>query len=124
MKRSSIIFCLMAIIGLAAAAKPPKLPPKPTVDTAQRSVAGDRWKAFQFLLGSWSGEGVGPAGQGPGGMVVETDLNDSILRLTNQVDFAAKDKKTAYRGTMVVSSSQKALFLDNEGHVLHYTFKA
>jgi hypothetical protein len=96
-------------------------PNKPATDAPQPASGTDRWKAFRFLIGSWSGDGAGPAGQGSGDLAVETDLNDSILKMTNLVNFTGTDKKTTYRSTMVVSAGSKALFIDNEGHVLHYT---
>jgi len=121
MIRRLLLFSLVAL-SMDLAALPPR-PVKPASVTTQAQKA-DRWTQFRFLIGNWSGDGVGPAGKGLGNMTVETDLDNAILRMTNQVEFASQDKKTLYRGTMVVSSEQKALFLDNEGHVLHYTVTA
>jgi hypothetical protein len=118
MRRNQILSCLLMVICVSAMAVPTK---KPAENTTQRGAATDRWKEFRFLIGNWSGDGVGPAGQGIGDLSVETDLNETILKMTNVQNFTGKDRKTTYRGTMIVSAGSKALFLDNEGHVLHYT---
>ena len=118
MRRNLLLFCVLILVCMSAMAVRPK---KPATDAPQRVAGVDRWKAFRFLIGNWSGDGTGVAGQGVGDLSVETDLNESILKMTNQVNFTGKDRKTTYRSTMVVSAGSKALFVDNEGHVLHYT---
>jgi hypothetical protein len=118
MRRNQILSWVLMLVCMSAMAATPK---KPSTDTPQGMAKVDQWKSFRFLIGNWTGDGTGPAGQGIGDLVVETDLKDSILKMTNQVDFTGKDKKTTYRSTMVVSGGSKALFMDNEGHVLHYT---
>jgi hypothetical protein len=119
MKQRLLLFSVIALAYVNVMALPPKPPAKP--DTPAPQNRPDPWKDFRFLIGTWSGDGMGVAGKGIGTMTIETDLNDSVLRMTNQVDFTSADKKTVYKGTMVVYSGQKALFMDNEGHVLHYT---
>jgi hypothetical protein len=125
MKRNSVLLVALALAGASLAVEAPMAVAKgPTAPTTNQAPASDPWKDYRFFLGKWTGDGLGPAGKGPGTMTVETDLNESILRITNQVDFAGSDKKSTYLGTMIVSKSHKALFLDNEGHVLHYTVTA
>jgi hypothetical protein len=116
MRRNQILSWVLMLVCLSAMAATPK---KPSTDAPQPMAGVDHWKSFRFLIGNWTGDGTGPAGQGIGDLTVETDLSDSILKMTNQVDFTGKDKKTTYRSTMVVSGGSKALFMDNEGHVLH-----
>lgn len=117
MRRYLKLVILVAFIGVSVGAK------SAGSAAAAFEPPPNNWQAFQFLIGSWSGKGIGTAGEGIGNMTVETDLDGAILKVTNTQDFAAKGNRAAftYRGVMVVSPSRKALFVDNEGHALHYT---
>lgn len=97
----------------------------PAKDEAQLATAG-KWKAFQFLFGTWSGDGLGPGGKGPGTLTVEPDLDGTILRAVNSQSFSGNEKQPpfTYRGMIILSSPTRALFVDNEGHVLHYIVRA
>ena len=120
MRRHWILLSLVAIICIGAAATPAGAPPAPPYQPEAQ------WRAFQFLMGTWSGTGIGTAGEGPGTMVVASDLDGAVLKITNSQNFGPKGGRAAftYSSIMVISPNMKALFVDNEGHVLHYTARA
>jgi hypothetical protein len=84
------------------------------------------WDSFRFLLGEWVGEGTGAPGEGTGGFSFSFDLQGKILVRKNRADYAATKDKPAYSHTdlMVIyregDDSLKAIYFDNEGHVIHY----
>jgi hypothetical protein len=115
---------LLMLSFIAGSAKLSGISARPKDET--QPATADKWKAFQFLFGTWSGEGLGPGGKGPGTLTVEPDLDGTILKAVNNQNFPGNEKQPpfTYRGMMIVSSPTKALFVDNEGHVLHYTVRA
>jgi len=122
MKRNLVVggFTLVLLVAWSIYALPPK---SPHAATAQQG--GDEWKAYRFILGKWTGDALGPEGHGPGTVTAVTDLDGSILRLENAVEFTGGSVSYRdYRSTMIVSHGNKALFLDSEGHVVHYTVHA
>lgn len=84
------------------------------------------WDSFRFLLGEWIGEGTGAPGEGTGGFSFNFDLQGKILVRKNNADYPATKNKPAYSHTdlMVIyretDDSLKAIYFDNEGHVIHY----
>lgn len=84
------------------------------------------WDSFRFLLGEWVGEGTGVPGEGTGGFSFTFDLQGKILVRKNSADYSATKDKPAYSHTdlMVIyreaDDSLKAIYFDNEGHVIHY----
>lgn len=84
------------------------------------------WDLFRFLLGEWVGEGTGAPGEGTGGFSFTFDLQGKILVRKNSADYPATKDKPAYSHTdlMVIyreaDDSIKAIYFDNEGHVIHY----
>ena len=85
------------------------------------------WLAWQFLLGEWSGEGGGQPGQGVGTFAFRTDLQGAVLVRSNHSDFPASEGRPAYSHddlTVIYpepGKPTKAVYFDNEGHVIHYT---
>lgn len=90
------------------------------------------WDSFRFLLGEWVGEGTGAPGEGTGGFSFSFDLQGKILVRKNSADYPAAKDKPAYSHTdlMVIfreadgsreaDDSLRAIYFDNEGHVIHY----
>ncbi len=83
------------------------------------------WDAFRFLLGEWVGEGAGAPGEASGGFSFRFDLEDKILVRRNHADYPATKDKPAYSHTdlMVIyqePEATRAIYFDNEGHVIHY----
>jgi hypothetical protein len=102
----------------------------PTILPAQQSK-DDAWAPVKFLLGDWIGEGGGQPGQGAGGFSFHPDLQGKILVRKNYADYPATKDRPAYRhdDLMIVyreSGDQdlRAVFFDNEGHVIHYSVPA
>ena len=85
------------------------------------------WFAFQFLIGEWVGEGGGAPGQGGGSLIFEFDLQQQVLLRRNHVKFPAVPDRPAFSHddlTVIYpdsSGSLRAIYFDNEGHIIHYT---
>jgi len=101
-------------------------PVSPTRSFAQQPKETARWDSFRFLLGEWVGEGTGAPGEGTGGFSFSFDLQEKILVRKNRADYPATKNKPAYSHAdlMVLyreaDDSLKAIYFDNEGHVIHY----
>lgn len=83
------------------------------------------WDAFRFLIGEWVGEGAGAPGEATGGFSFSFDLEGKILVRRNHADYPATKDKPAYSHTdlMVIyqePEGTRAIYFDNEGHVIHY----
>jgi hypothetical protein len=95
--------------------------------SAQQAAKPANWDAWQFLLGEWEGEGGGSPGQGTGGFTFSLDLQKRILVRKNRADYPATEKQPAYshEDLMVIYQDAgqpvRAVYFDNEGHVIHYT---
>jgi len=90
---------------------------------AGSSAADPRFAKMDFLMGKWGGFANGTAGQGPGGLEFVADLDGKVMEAISTQQFPANDKHPAftYRSIMYISSPTTALFVDNEGHVIHHT---
>jgi hypothetical protein len=94
---------------------------------AQQSKEPANWDPFRFLLGDWIGEGTGTPGEGTGIFSFSFDLEGKILVRKNRSDYPATKDKPAYSHTdlMIIyregDDSLKAVYFDNEGHVIHYS---
>ena len=76
-----------------------------------------------FLVGDWDGSGSGTPGQGMGTFSFKADLNDHILvrRAHSEYPATADHAAVVHDDLMVVYADQsKAIYFDNEGHVIHY----
>ncbi len=74
--------------------------------------------------------GNGQPGQGTGGFSFKTDLQQRLLVRTSYADYPASKERAAYRhdDLMVIyrqapSVPTRAIYFDNEGHVIHYTVR-
>jgi hypothetical protein len=85
------------------------------------------WAAWQFLLGDWTGEGVGVPGQGAGTFSFRPDLQKAILVRENHSEYpATKDRQAFSHDDLMIiyhesSGPTRAVYFDNESHVIHYT---
>lgn len=91
----------------------------------QDSESSGRWRAWQFLLGEWVGEGSGGPGQGSGGFTIYPDLQNTILLRKNFANYPATKDRPAYshEDLMVIYYEKdipQAIYFDNEMHVIHY----
>lgn len=91
----------------------------------QETKRGDRWGAWEFLLGEWVGEGSGDPGQGTGGFTLYPDLRNNILMRKNVANYpATKDRQAfSHEDLMVIyyeNDRPQAMYFDNENHVIRY----
>lgn len=93
-------------------------------------VTAEDWGPLQFLVGTWVGEGDGQPGHGSGSFTFAPDLQGRILVRRNFAEYPAAAGKPAFRheDLMIVhreagSKSYKAVYYDNEGHVIHYAVR-
>jgi hypothetical protein len=94
--------------------------------SAQQPAKTANWDSWKFLLGEWIGEGGGGAGLGEGGSKFYLDLQDRILVRTNFSGFPATKDRPAFshNDLMIIyqeSDTTRAIYFDNEGHVIHYS---
>ncbi len=94
------------------------------ITAQQPSINWDKWN---FLIGEWVGEGNGQPGQGSGSFTFKTDLDGKILVRKSHTDFpATADRPAAVHNDLMciyldyTGSAAKAIYFDNEGHVIHY----
>ncbi len=88
------------------------------------SAAG--WERWEFLLGDWVGEASGEPGAATSEFSFQPALNGKILIRRNRTDIhASKDHPASTHEDMLVvypeGSDMRAIYFDNEGHVIHYT---
>ena len=97
------------------------------LSTAAAAQPADAWKPFQFLLGSWVGEGGGGPGEGKGEFSLAFDLNGHILTRKNFAEYPAQGGRPAYRHDDLLitymdpaTKQLRAIFFDGEGHTIRY----
>ncbi len=93
-----------------------------------RAIASSHWDSWRFLIGEWIGEGGGQPGQGTGSFSLKPELQGKVLVRRNRSDYPATKDRPAYshEDLMVIyqegnGSPDRAIYFDNEGHVIHYT---
>jgi hypothetical protein len=92
---------------------------------AQVAEIGNRWRAWQFLIGEWVGEGSGEPGRGVGDFSLEPDLQNAVLIRRSRAAYAALGNRPAFthEDLMVIyaeSGKPAAIYFDNEEHVIRY----
>jgi hypothetical protein len=94
--------------------------------TCQSQTTG-RWEKWQWLTGTWKGEGSGQPGQGEGFFTFSYDLDQNIMvrKSHSEYDSPGKISKSVHEDLMIVypstvNKSLKAIYFDNEGHVIDY----
>lgn len=99
-----------------------------TLTAALGAAADDGFKPVEFLIGDWIGEGSGSPGQGSGGFSLSYDLDGKILVRRSISDYPAANGRPAahHEDLMIVypEPSLRAVYFDNEGHVIHYAVHA
>jgi len=110
-------------VGLAAAQ---------TNDPGKASVAAEEqvtaWTPLEFLVGTWTGEGAGNPGNATGGFSFKWALQQKVLIRESNADYpATKDRPAVSHQDMTMvyedpaTKRLKAIYFDNEGHVINYT---
>ncbi len=111
--RKILAICILSVGLLPVAARP-------------QTKSGDEWKPLAWLIGDWTGSGSGAPGQGAGSFSFQADLQGKILIRKSFAEYPATADKAAYRhdDLMVIfreGQSLRAMYFDNEGHVIRYT---
>ncbi len=114
----AIALTLVAGVALAQPAAQAAAQPSPGA-RAMREM-------FDFLLGSWEGEGSGAPGQGTGGFVFEASLDGNLVSRRSHAEYpASKDRPAVnhqdFMAVYAEGGQVRADYVDNEGHVIHYT---
>ncbi|HEX7794844.1 MAG TPA: hypothetical protein VF456_10865 [Vicinamibacterales bacterium] len=76
-----------------------------------------------FLIGEWSGAGGGDPGQGLGSFSFASDLQGRVLVRRAHTEYPASASAPAFAHDdllIVYANLRKAVYFDNEGHVIHY----
>jgi hypothetical protein len=89
------------------------------------------WGPLQFLVGHWIGEGsTADQGAGTGAFSFTPDLQGKILLRKNFAEYPQANSKPAYRhdDLMIIyhdgpSHDLRAIYFDNEEHIIHYAIK-
>jgi len=96
-----------------------------------RGEPPDPWARWRFLLGEWTDTGAGGPGVGSGGSKFALELDGRILVRHNRADYPAQPDRPAvsHRDLLIVypgacDSLFRAIYFDNEGHVIPYTVVA
>jgi hypothetical protein len=84
------------------------------------------WKAYNFLIGIWEGEGNGQPGQGSGTIIFEYSLDNNIIIRKNHNEYPATSDRPAFvHDDLLVyyieGNYALAIYFDNEGHLIHYS---
>lgn len=97
------------------------------VSYAGAQTSAPDWQDWGFLMGEWTGSGSGDPGQGAGGFTFKTGLQGRVVERTNYAEYPATKERPAYRhdDLMVIYQEAakgpvRAIYFDNEGHVIHY----
>jgi hypothetical protein len=95
------------------------------VSSAQPAVFREKWN---FLVGTWIGEGSGQPGQGKGTFSFTFDLDQNILVRKSGTEFPASGGRPAFshNDLMIIypesgGNTSRAIYFDNEGHVIQYS---
>jgi hypothetical protein len=98
------------------------------VTTSSPAQQDTIWKKWEWLVGEWVGDGSGSPGQGGGWFSLKPDLDGKILIRRNHTEYPATGSapRTVHDDVMVVyrdgaGTSEKAMYFDNEGHVINYS---
>jgi hypothetical protein len=112
MRRLSFLFLILFLCGTTAA--PAQGPP------------GDPFSALRFLLGEWVPDS--PASAPAGHFEFTSDVQGKVMIRRNHADYpAAKPKPAVNHDDLMVfyrEGDVRAVYMDSEGHVIHYTMEA
>lgn len=94
---------------------------------AQENRPAPSWEGLDFLIGEWSGGGGGQPGRGTGAFSFRSELNGTVLVRKSYAEYPATKDRPAFRHDDLMymyhdplDKSVKAIYFDNEGHVINY----
>lgn len=79
--------------------------------------------SLDFLAGEWTGAGSGEPGKGMGSFSFTSELQGQVLVRRSHSEYPATAQRPATVHedlTVVYANRSKAVYFDNEGHVIHY----
>jgi hypothetical protein len=88
------------------------------------------WDQLHFLIGSWSSPVSGQQGQGVSGSAIFSyELDKKVIVRKSRAEFAPQpgEKESLVHEDLLVIYQQpgepqfRAIYFDNEGHIIHYT---
>lgn len=86
-----------------------------------------KWDKWSWLMGEWKGEGSGQTGQGGGTFSFTYDLDKNIIVRKSHSEYPATVNKPEiiHDDLMIIypdnkQESARAIYFDNEGHVINY----
>jgi hypothetical protein len=95
---------------------------------AKAPAPADPWARLRFLVGEWQGVGSGAPGEAVGGTSFAFSLDKKILVRKNWAKYPPKSGEKAglsHEDLMIIypggdAASFRAVYFDNEGHVISY----
>jgi hypothetical protein len=94
---------------------------------AQQPQPKDNWRDFDFLFGEWTWIGGGQPGQGRGVSTFRPELDGTVLVRKTHLDYVATKDRPAFSHDDLIyvyrdpaDNSLRAIFFDDEGHVIRY----
>jgi hypothetical protein len=114
---------ILGVVALAGAVAMPAV--RRVGAEGPRAAFEPAWRA---VMGEWEGQGSGKPGEGGGRFSLGYDLQGQVLVRRNHSEYPAKGAApaVAHDDLMVIypvagGSAHRAVYFDNEGHVIHYT---
>ena len=97
-----------------------------TVSSFAQQISKPDWSGYNFLIGEWIGEGSGSAGEATGSSTFSFDLQNSVIIRKSFAEYPAASNRPAFRhdDLMIIyqeNKTIKAMYFDNENHVINYT---
>jgi hypothetical protein len=103
----------------------------PTLVLFAVALGAEDWGPLQLLVGHWTGDGGGQPGQGAGSFSFTPDVQGRVLVRKSFAEYPPANGKPAFRHddlTVVyrdeTSRQLRAIYFDNEDHVIQYSVKA
>ena len=95
------------------------------IATAFAQKTESPFQPIEFLMGEWVGEGDGKPGESTGSFSFAWDLDKKIAVRKNHADL----KNGVHDDLMIAyvdptGKGMRAIYFDNEGHVIHYSIEA
>jgi hypothetical protein len=116
---------VLAAVGLCAALVL-------AANSGSAEPVGDPWAGLRFLVGGWVGGGSGAPGEATGVASFDLDLDGHVMVRHSRADVPEQPGKRPavhHRDLMVIypgaeGAGQRAVYFDNEGHVINYAVAA
>ncbi len=110
----------LAVFALSAAAAAPPEPSAARAPAPEATGAEGEWAPLAFLVGDWEATGTGRPGAQKGTFSFRPDVQGHVLIRRNLSESAAGRHEDLLVIYQEPKGTFRALYLDNEGHVIHY----